>query len=44
MEKSLLPAFGLLGFLCLVVAIDELLERKTPVLGEEWDFTRPFIK
>jgi len=31
------------AFLLIVVAIDEMLERKT-VLGEEWDFTRIHFK
>ena len=32
-------AIIIFAFLLMVVAIDEMLERK-PVLGEEWDFTR----
>jgi len=40
MEPTLLFAFGVLAFLCAVVAIDEMLERET-VLGEEWDFITP---
>lgn len=32
-------AIIIFGFLLIVVAIDEMLERKS-VLGEEWDFTR----
>lgn len=40
MEPELLATFGLLTFLCAVVAIDEMLERR-PVLGEEWDFITP---
>jgi hypothetical protein len=40
MEPSLLFTFGLLAFLCGVVAIDELLSRDR-TLGEEWDFVTP---
>lgn len=40
MEPTLLFTFGVLTFLCMVVAIDEMLERDT-VLGEEWDFVTP---
>ncbi len=40
MEPSLLFTFGVLTFLCAVVAIDEMLERRK-VLGEEWDFVTP---
>jgi hypothetical protein len=40
MEPELLATFGLLTFLCAVVAIDEMLERRQ-VLGEEWDFVTP---
>ena len=40
MEPTLLFTFGVLTFLCMVVAIDEMLERR-PVLGEEWDFVTP---
>jgi len=43
MEPTLLFTFGVLNFLCAVVAIDEMLERKQP-LGEEWDFTKPCYK
>jgi len=39
MEFELIAALGFLVFLLGIVAIDEMLERKT-VLGEEWDFTR----
>ncbi len=37
MEPTLLFTFGVLTFLCAVVAIDEMLERQY-LLGEEWDF------
>ena len=40
MEPTLLFTFGVLTFLCAVVAIDEMLERKL-TLGEEWDFVTP---
>lgn len=40
MEPTLLFTFGVLTFLCAVVAIDEMLERRS-VLGEEWDFVTP---
>lgn len=40
MEPSLLFTFGVLTFLCVVVAIDEMLERND-LLGEEWDFITP---
>jgi hypothetical protein len=40
MEPTLLFTFGVLTFLCAVVAIDEMLERRQ-VLGEEWDFLTP---
>jgi len=40
MEPTLLFTFGVLTFLCAVVAIDEMLERKN-TLGEEWDFITP---
>ena len=40
MEPTLLFTFAVLTFLCMVVAIDEMLERKQ-VLGEEWDFVTP---
>ena len=40
MEPTLLFTFGVLTFLCMVVAIDEMLEREK-VLGEEWDFITP---
>ena len=40
MEPTLLFTFAVLTFLCMVVAIDEMLERNT-VLGEEWDFVTP---
>lgn len=40
MEPELLFSFGLLTFLCAVVAIDEMLSRNY-VLGEEWDFVTP---
>lgn len=36
-------ALVIFAFLLMVVAIDEMLERKT-VLGEEWDFTRIHFK
>jgi hypothetical protein len=40
MEPELLATFGVLTFLCAVVAIDEMLERSS-TLGEEWDFLTP---
>lgn len=40
MDTTLLGTFGILSFLCIVVAIDELLEKKPTILGEEWDFTK----
>jgi len=40
MTQNLLVTFGILTFLCMVVAIDELLD-KDKVLGEEWDFLTP---
>ena len=40
MEPGLMFTFGVVTFLCMVVAIDEMLERR-PVLGEEWDFVTP---
>jgi hypothetical protein len=40
MEPELLFQFGVLTFLCAVVAIDELLSRDH-ALGEEWDFLTP---
>ena len=40
MEPTLLGTFALLTFLCIVVAIDELLEKDKYLLGEEWDFTK----
>ena len=40
MEPTLLFTFGVLTFLCAVVAIDEMLERSS-TLGEEWDFLTP---
>jgi len=36
-------AIVIFAFLLIVVAIDEMLDRKTP-LGEEWDFTRIHFK
>lgn len=39
MDPSLLLTFGVLTFLCALVAIDELLT-KDYTLGEEWDFTK----
>lgn len=39
MEFELAAAIGILSFLCIIVAIDEMLENKLE-LGEEWDFTR----
>lgn len=41
MEQNLLVPFGILTFLCMIVAIDELLA-KDKVLGEEWDFLTPY--
>jgi hypothetical protein len=38
-EQMMTTAIIIFAFLLMVVAIDEMLERK-PVLGEEWDFTR----
>lgn len=43
MEPELLATFGLLTFLCAVVAIDEMLSKEN-TLGEEWDFLTPPIK
>jgi len=43
MEPTLLFTFGVLTFLCAVVAIDEMLEHKT-TLGEEWDFITPISR
>lgn len=40
MEPTLLFTFGVLTFLCAVVAIDELISREY-TLGEEWDFLTP---
>lgn len=40
MEPTLLLTFAVLIFLCIVVAIDELLEQHS-TLGEEWDFITP---
>jgi hypothetical protein len=40
MEPELLFTFGVLTFLCAVVAIDEMLSRDQ-TLGEEWDFVTP---
>ena len=40
MEPTLLFTFGVLIFLCAVVAIDEMLDSKF-TLGEEWDFVTP---
>jgi hypothetical protein len=40
MEPTLLFTFGVLTFLCAIVAIDEMLERRQ-ILGEEWDFVTP---
>lgn len=40
MEPTLLFTFGLLICLYAVVAIDEMLERRS-TLGEEWDFLTP---
>lgn len=40
MEPTLLFTFGVLIFLCIVAAIDEMLEHKN-LLGEEWDFITP---
>jgi len=40
MEPTLLFTFGVLTVLCIIVAIDELLEQHSP-LGEEWDFITP---
>ena len=37
-------AFSILGLLTVAVYLDERLEKKKPILGEEWDFTQPFIK
>ncbi len=38
-EQMMTTAIIIFAFLLMVVAIDEMLERK-PVLGEEWDFTK----
>jgi hypothetical protein len=38
-EQMIITSIMIFAFLLMVVAIDEMLERK-PVLGEEWDFTR----
>ena len=37
-------AFSILGLLTFAAWFDEKLENRKPVLGEEWDFTQPFIK
>jgi len=37
-------AFIVFGLLTFAVYLDDRLEKKKPVLGEEWDFTQPFIK
>jgi hypothetical protein len=42
-EQMMTTAIVIFAFLLMVVAIDEMLERKTP-LGEEWDFTRIHFK
>jgi len=39
MEPTLIFTFSVLTLLCVIVAIDEMLEHKNS-LGEEWDFTR----
>jgi len=43
MEPTLLFTFGVLTFLCAVVAIDEMLEQHS-TLGEEWDFITPISR
>jgi len=40
MEPELLFTFGVLAFLCAIVAIDEMLSCNY-TLGEEWDFLTP---
>ena len=40
MEPSLMFTFGVLIFLCIMVAIDEFLSADK-TLGEEWDFVTP---
>lgn len=43
MEPTLIATFAFLIFLCIVVAIDEMLERKQD-LGEEWDFVTHYSR
>jgi hypothetical protein len=43
MEPELLATFGVLVFLCIVAAIDEMLSKEN-ILGEEWDFLNPPVK
>lgn len=37
-------AFILFGLLTFAVYWDDRLQRREPILGEEWDFTQPFKK
>lgn len=39
METGLIICFLVLFGLCTLVALEDIL-KETPVLGEEWDFTR----
>ena len=43
MEPTLLFTFGVLAFLCIIVAIDEMLEHEK-CLGEEWDFVTHYSR
>jgi len=38
-EQMIITSIIIFAFLLMVVAIDEMLEKK-PILGEEWDFTK----
>jgi hypothetical protein len=40
MELGLQVAFLILFVLCTLVALEDAIKEK-PVLGEEWDFTKP---
>jgi len=41
MELSLISVFAILIAVCVFVAIDQSHNKKSYILGEEWDFTRP---
>ena len=43
MEPTLIATFIFLIFLCVVVAIDEMLDNKHE-LGEEWDFVTHYSR